>query len=473
VVVLVFLFLLTPIFSLPVPYGDIDAGLHYVLSEYIFQNHMLPVNYPDYQTVYQGKFGYPPIFHIGSALIAQLSNVDFLFSFYINVALLHAIMILSFYSLIRKYYGNLVGLLSTTLAAISLRFMFPLIFGQLAFYVGLVAFPFALFLTKEFFDRNEKVHATILGLIIAATFYANFQVTGMLMTFFIVYFALFYLRNRKLPSNVWLIFLVLIISIPAIFLKETFDVTTFSKPINQLYIWYPDINVSTYFGGYPYQWYNPILVYQYVLIPTVLGIAVWLKFFRKDLIVPSLFLSILILIHLPVEANRIGRMFTYEGFLVALLAGLGLISIQLISHNRKLVLASSFVALLAIATFSFYVTSNTVALFTSFRLTPEQFGVLSQFKNLPEGLTGQLGFDISPVYRTWVAQIPHKHIYSIAENKGIMNDTKYILLTEFNNTSNTIELINNLSTKLLSQGCNILIVGNETAVLSTNCLTKT
>jgi 4-amino-4-deoxy-L-arabinose transferase-like glycosyltransferase len=169
-----------------------DENFHAYISYLILATHQIPFILPD--AIY-GSFenSYPPLFHILSALVWSLTGIWALK--YINIVLLFLIL-LSFYILIRKYYGPTEGIitclvlsLSPIVASYTLRFMTDMLS------MGLMAFSFFFILLG--LKKTEKFFAIISGVFTGLLMLTK-QVGFVVFGFYVMLFLwLIFMKKRK------------------------------------------------------------------------------------------------------------------------------------------------------------------------------------------------------------------------------------------------------------------------------------
>ena len=187
-----FLFFIFQLYSsLHGTYFWADENKHAYICSLISKIHQIPIVLPE--EIYGGfQWSYPPLFHILGALFLGVAGFSALKFF--NLLLL-LIFLVSFYTLIRKYYGQneaviacLLATLSPVIAVNTVRFMTEMLTMLLTFY----SFFFMLLALK----RNEKKFAISSGLFTGLLMLTK-QVGIVFLSFYFLLLIWFLWKNKK------------------------------------------------------------------------------------------------------------------------------------------------------------------------------------------------------------------------------------------------------------------------------------
>ena len=168
-----------------------DENVHAYISAVILKTHQIPFILPE-EIYGMCKFSYPPFFHILGSFVMSVAGFSALK--FVNLALL-ILFFVSFYTLIRGYYGRSEAIIASLLLSPSpvitsnaLRFMTEMLSMLLVF----LSFFFVLLGLK----KSKKTFAILAGLSTGLLLLSK-QVGFVVLGFYVILLVWFLLRKRK------------------------------------------------------------------------------------------------------------------------------------------------------------------------------------------------------------------------------------------------------------------------------------
>ncbi len=327
IVIALFLFTVF-LWSLPyqnnrMPYGEVDAGSHFTVGDYIAGTDKSIVTLPYFIDKRYGEdnqfkahtWWYAPPYHVNFAIMQIIAGERVLPIFLFNT-ILCSIIVLITYFVMRKLFGFWPALLSSFLLIFSLRDIMVYLFGQWPqqiafFYTPLILYTFYKY-TKSFIEKKEKnTYLYIMALLLAINFFFHpmaFFHTALALVIFTI---LLSIKERKLIFNIKkipiaiLIFILFIAIFPYqtgnVFVKATGD-TSPSNPYKgdfpALFSWF---GMEEYYGPrLPSQYFSYSEMNKIWTLPLLLlGLLfILIRRKRKDLLLLSYLIGTYLMIHL-------------------------------------------------------------------------------------------------------------------------------------------------------------------------------
>jgi asparagine N-glycosylation enzyme membrane subunit Stt3 len=413
------------------PYGEGDAAYHFQMSKLIAEggypqefNHIL-----DMPGVRYGSYVYPPVTHTGMALLKLISGANQLTASFIYVAFMDSLLIATTFLLVKELFGYTAGIASSLIISVSKRNIQSLLWGQWPSLAGMVFIP--LILLYGIKSLRDSRYAKLCGLFCGLSFLTYPQSTG--YSLFVL--SLIYVSRRvqikpktlkKLLTSFTVVFIVLALptapKIVQYFSSENVKAAGFS--VSRLAEWYPSVKPGVrFFEGYPPSWFNPLLVYDKVLLALVLLSLTALFFNNNDrrVFASANILVFYLITHSDVfglSPDRVVRQFNSEVLLFAFI-------IPMVFTVEKAGLRKYFfvvAVLLVSAYFLSRVNSLMPLLYNTYspkmRLTPREYeaGVWLKRNTHPDSIILFQGKVYGPVTR-WIAAVSDRRIATYSDNK--------------------------------------------------------
>jgi len=195
------------------PYGEVDAGSHFTLGDY-----MALTDKPLYTLPYfiDKRYGndnfykphhlwYHPPYHVNFAIMQIIGGERVLPIFLFN-AILCSIIVLVSYFVIRKLFGFWAGFLSSLLLVFSMRDILISLWGQWPqqisyFYTPLVLYVFYKYVNSYLEGKTKPVYAYVFAILLGINFY--FHPVGSFHTIIALgFFSLFLLiKEKRIPFS--------------------------------------------------------------------------------------------------------------------------------------------------------------------------------------------------------------------------------------------------------------------------------
>ncbi len=453
------------------PFGDVDAPMHFTVSDYMTQNDKTMINLPYYLAFFvgglaEGKLWYPPQFHTAAAIVQALvqsvmqERIIPLFFFY---AFASTLFILSSYLLARSLFGFLPAALSSFLLIFSYRDYFYYSHGLWPQVLSFTFVPVVIYCIYKYTDSflNKSVQNKYLYMgVILAVFQYLFHPQGLVFTvgFGVVFFLLAGIKTKKIPFSLKHIIIagisgvVLLVILSPFQLQTSIDVFLLKdspspsggfglyKP-QTLLSWYADPKDSA--GSVP----DVLFRYEYVhygywTLPfVILGIIILLlRRNLKDLVMISFLISLYIYFHFDVFGlPRAHRFLEIEAMAFYPIAAFGIISIASfipvnaeIKKYLKFALAGVFI-ILAIAYNMQGFNKEIQNTYPGFgRVLPQQYqAAMWMDKNLPENAHVAINGIVIPAKRKWMMALSHRHTIYDYSPDTILKDVEDINLTDY------------------------------------------
>ncbi|MBI1935302.1 glycosyltransferase family 39 protein [Candidatus Woesearchaeota archaeon] len=460
-----------PIQNNSMPFGDVDASSHFAIGDYITSQDKSTYRIPYYMTFrYSGQnsifpdyLWYPPQYWTNGA-IAQIVGGERTLSFFIMVAILSSLVILSSYFLIRNLFGFWPAFLSSFLLVFSTRDYMIYLWGQWPQSLSFAFTPLALYCFFKYHqnykeNQSRPVYLCIMSLFLAAQFL--FHPQGMIASIgaLALYSAFLAIRYKKIPFKIkhFILSFIILVAIASAFapfnIGEFFSelfakqetATAKSFQFDKLLKWYHGIKNDPGLPDFYFE-YDKVhgsleggLLSWWTLPFLLLGLLA-LAFRRKeeDIVMLGWFVSFYFLTRLAVfgYGTRDIRMFAYEAHVFYPIIAIGLLSISSISKSEpiKKFLKYGMIAVFLVLAVSVNGASaykilkgqeNSIA-----RINPAQYEAAEWIKaNLPENADvytyGTLGFQNYAAKIKWLGVLSQRHF--IVSNDEI-NMTDYLFI---------------------------------------------
>lgn len=454
IVLVLYLFTLY-LWSLPyqknkIPYGEVDAGSHFTLGDYMAGTDKSITTLPyfiDKRYGFDNEFKphtlwYAPPYHVNFAIMQIIGKERILPIFLFNT-ILCSIIVLVTYFVIRKLFGFWPALLSSFLLIFSMRDIMVYLWGQWPqqiayFYTPLILYAFYKY-TKSYLEKKEKsIYIYIMAILLSINFFfhpASFFHTIIALFIFTI---LLFIKERKIIFNIkkMSIAIVLFLVIIAVFPYQTANVfakTTGGKSSNNPYVgdfsrlfhWFGMEDIYT---GQPKIYFSYSAMHKIWTLPLLLLGILFLLIRRKkkDLLLLSYLIGTYLMIHLiffgtgrPERSLAASAHIFYPLIALGLLAIPSFLIIKLPSNLRKnikyILIILFFVLVLA---YNFKPAYNQLkdAYSGIIRITPVQYETAEWLKkNIPEDANvSTVGVLIMQKDR-WLRYISWRYIYPYKE----------------------------------------------------------
>lgn len=365
-----------PIHDNKYPFGDVDAASHFAVGDYMSTHDKSTLEVPLYVQRYKGQnemypdyLWYPPQFWTNMGIMQKIGG-DRIVSFFIMIAFLSTLFILSCYFLIRKLFGFLPAFLSSFMLIFSVRDYMVYLFGQWPQSLGYGFTPLVLYCyyiyTNSILDKDKKaVYVYIMSLLLVIQNLIHPQGFIASVATVSIYSLILFIRTRKIPFNFKDITLIIIIFFILSFVLAPFNMGEFVSEIYKtgsgegsgwdlgiLFQWYQNLSwkglPDFYFhyntvhgdinGGSMGYWTLPLL---FIGMITLFMNAFVFKKDKKNILLLSWLLSFYILTHLGAfgMGGRDHRMMGFEAHVIYPIIVIGLLSIPSffkldINHKR-------------------------------------------------------------------------------------------------------------------------------------------
>jgi len=314
------------------PYGEVDAGSHFALGDYMAQTDKSIVNLPHYidmrynrDNFYEnGKLWYHPPYHVNFALMEITGGERVLPIFLLNTILCSIVVIIIFF-VIRNMFGFWPGFLTALLIVFSMRDIMIYLWGQWPqqisyFYTPLVLYAFYKYADSYLNKEPKAVYAYVFAILLGINFWLH--PVGCFHTIAALgFFSLFLLiREKKIPFSMKqisiciLIFIIMIAIFPlqtaSVFVQmkggsaEDKEASPLYHDFGGLFSWFPwkDVYAFEYkTQPEPYFYYKDMNGGWWTFPFLIAGLAfLFLRRKREDLMLLGFLAGLYFMIHIAI-----------------------------------------------------------------------------------------------------------------------------------------------------------------------------
>lgn len=469
-IIISFLFIFSfYLWSLPyqknrMPYGEVDAGSHFTLGDYMAQTDKPIIELPYFIDKRYGfdnfykphTLWYHPPYHVNFAVMQIVGGERILPIFLFNT-ILCSIIVLIIYFFMRKLFGFWPAILTSLLMIFSMRDILVYLWGQWPqqisyFYTPLVLYVFYKYSNSYLDGKTKPAYAYIFAVLLGVNFYLH-PVGSFHTIIAIGFFSLFlFIKEKRMPFSIKDISIAIIIFIImlGIFPLQTASVfvqmkgnPTEEKTKNPMYhdfeglfLWFPWKDLYAYeykTQPEPYFRYNTMNGGYWTLPLLFVGLFfILFRRKREDLLLLSYIATVYIMIHLQILGiGRPERSLAASAHVFYPLIVLGLINLPRLTNlflKMPVKVTMSFkyflILLFIILVFSFNFNPAYSTLKSSYseyngiaRITKPQYEVSEWVRNnLPMEANISTAGVLSMQKDRWMRFIAMRYIYEYKEN---------------------------------------------------------
>lgn len=345
------------------PYGEVDAGSHFTLGDYMGQNdkpiwllpYYIDLRYGEDNSFIHHTLWYPPPYHTNLAIM-QIIGGDRIVPIYLLVAILSSFIVLISYFVIRRLYGFWPAFLSSLLLVFSMRDILNFLWGQWPERISYYIVPLVLYTFYKYcyscIDKEKKVGYLYLtaGLLAVSLLLhpTGFMYAAATLS---VFFIVFFIKERKWIFDLKelacaaLILLLIVSVFPVQFgnvivrMNEKNPGVNKYAPFSSLFHWSKD--PADYVGAMPAAYFSYSEMHGIWTMPLlILGLIILLvRRKRQDIFLLSWLIAVYIMIHLDFigKGDFSHRSLSASAHIFSPIIAIGLLSIPsfLSSINKK------------------------------------------------------------------------------------------------------------------------------------------
>jgi len=304
------------------PYGEVDAGAHFSLGDYMGQNNKVMLFLPYYIDLRYGgdnsfmphTIWYPPVYHTNLAIM-QIIGGERIIPIYLLVSILSSSVVLIMYIIIKKLYGFWSAILSSFLLVFSMRDILNFLWGQWPERISYYIVPLALYAFYKYCyscieNEKRKEYIYIAALLFAISFLIHPMGLFYSASAVLVFLVLFLIKEKKWIFNskeilIAAIIFILIISIFPIQLGNVImrlneKNQAENAPLISLFKWSKD--PSKYVGAMPEDYFSYSKMHGIWTMPLlIIGLFILLiRRNKEDIFILSWLIAVYIMVHLDV-----------------------------------------------------------------------------------------------------------------------------------------------------------------------------